>query len=148
MKKLTKYNAVVKVTKPGKKVKGKITGGEVQYVKPIKKVTSSNVPSTVTIQKFSYKVKSVAANAFKKNKVVKKVTIGKNVTSIGKNAFLNCIKLKSITIKSTGLKSVGKDAIKGINSKAVIKVPKSKYKKYKKLFSKKTGFKKKMKIKK
>ena len=33
-------------------------------------------------------------------------------------------------------------------SKAVIKVPKSKYKKYKKLFNKKTGFSRKMKLKK
>ena len=36
----------------------------------------------------------------------------------------------------------------GIYKKTVVKVPKSRYSKYKKLFSKKTGFTKKMKIKK
>ena len=43
---------------------------------------------------------------------------------------------------------VGKNAIKGINSKATIKVPKKQLKVYKKLFGKKTGFKKSIKIKK
>lgn len=56
--------------------------------------------------------------------------------------------LSKITIKSSVLKSVGKNAIKGINKKATIKVPKKKLSKYKKLFNKKTGYKKTMKIKK
>lgn len=67
---------------------------------------------------------------------------------IGQNAFLNCKKLKSIEIKSSQLKSVGKNALKGINKNATIKVPKKQYKKYKKLFKSKTGYKKRMKIKK
>ena len=78
VKKLTKYNAYFKVTKPGKVVKNKITGGEVQFVKPIKNKTSISVPDTVKIGKFSYKVKSVAGNALKNKKTLKKVTIGKN----------------------------------------------------------------------
>lgn len=148
VKKLTKYNAYFKVTKPGKVVKNKITGGEVQFVKPIKNKTSISVPDTVKIGKFSYKVKSVAGNALKNKKTLKKVTIGKNVTTIGKNAFTGSKKLKNITVKSSVLKSVGKNVFKGIYKKAVIKVPKSKYKKYKKLFNKKTGFGRKMKLKK
>lgn len=43
-------------------------------------------------------------------------------------------KAKTITVKSTKLKSVGKNAFKGINSKAKIKVPAKKYSAYKKLF--------------
>ena len=148
VKKLTKYNAYFKVTKPGKVVKNKITGGEVQFVKPIKNKASISVPDTVKIGKFSYKVKSVAGNALKNKKTLKKVTIGKNVTTIGKNAFTGSKKLKNITVKSSVLKSVGKNVFKGIYKKAVIKVPKSKYKKYKKLFNKKTGFSRKMKLKK
>ena len=65
-----------------------------------------------------------------------------------KNAFNNCKNLKNIVIKSTTLKSVGKNAIKGISKKAVIKAPKKQLKAYKKLFAKKTGYKKTMKIKK
>lgn len=47
-------------------------------------------------------------------------------------------KLKTITVKTNKLKSskVGKQAFKGIYAKAVIKVPKSKYKTYKSLFKK------------
>ena len=102
----------------------------------------------IKLGKFSYKVKSVAGNALKNKKTLKKVTIGKNVTTIGKNAFTGSKKLKNITVKSSVLKSVGKNVFKGIYKKAVIKVPKSKYKKYKKLFNKKTGFSRKMKLKK
>ena len=74
-------------------------------------------------------------------------TIGKNVQTIEDNAFNGCKNLKSITIKSTVLKKIGKNAIKGIYKKAVIKVPKKQYNKYKKLFTSKTGFKKPMKLK-
>ena len=56
-------------------------------------------------------------------------------------------KLKKITIKSTTIKSVGANAISGIDKKAVIKSNKKCVKAYKKLFTKKTGFKKTMKIK-
>ena len=59
------------------------------------------------------------------------------------------ILIRTLTnMKSTTLKSVGKNAIKGINKKATIKVPKKQLKAYKKLFTKKTGYKKTMKIKK
>jgi len=91
---------------------------------------------------------AIANKAFKNNKKLKSVTIGKNVKKIGKEAFYNCKKLKRITIKTTKLKSVGKNAIKGIYKKATIKVPKKQLKKYKKLFKSKTGYKKTMKIKK
>ncbi|MDE6566342.1 MAG: leucine-rich repeat domain-containing protein, partial [Lachnospiraceae bacterium] len=70
------------------------------------------------------------------------------VTTIEKEAFKNCKSLKKIVIKSTKLKKVGKNAIKGIYKKAVITCKKKNLKAYKKLFSKKTGYKKTMKIKK
>lgn len=142
VKKLTKYNAYVKVTKPGKIVNNKITGGVVRYVSPIKSKASISVPGSVKIGGYSYKVKSVAANAFKNKKAIKQITIGKNVVSIGKKAFMGDKKLTKIIVKSKVLKSVGKKALKGINKKAVIKVPKSKYKKYKKLFGKKVKIRK------
>ena len=70
------------------------------------------------------------------------------MTAIGDNAFKGYKKLKTITIESKNIKSVGKDAVKNIHKKATIKVPKDKVKAYKKLFDKKTGFTSKMKIKK
>lgn len=120
----------------------------VAYKAPVKKSAIVSVPNKVTINGASYKVTSIAKNAFKGNKKLKKVTIGSNVTSVGANAFSGCKSLKTIVIKSTKLKTVGKNAFKGINKKAVIKVPAKKLKAYKKLFKSSTGFKKSMKIKK
>jgi len=75
------------------------------------------------------------------------VTIGKNIKKISKNAFRDCKKLKSITIKTSKLTSskVGANAFKGIYSKATIKVPKKKLSAYKN-FLKKKGIGKKVKI--
>ena len=90
------------------------------------------IPETVLFQSKTYKVVEIADNACKNQKIAK-VTIPKNVTKIGKNAFNGCTKLKTITIKSTKLKSIGKDAFKKIHKKAVVKVPTNKYNKYSKL---------------
>ena len=127
-----------------------LSNGTVAYVKTnVKNPTSASVPTTVKISGKSYKVTEISANAFKNKKKLKKVTIGKNVQKIGNNAFSGCKSLKNITIMGKRLKKVGTNAIKGINKKAVIKVPKTKVKAYKKLFTKKTGYKKNtMKIKK
>ena len=57
-----------------------------------------------------------------------KAVIGKNVSKIGKKAFNGDGKLKSITVKSRKLKMVGKLALKGINKKAVIRIPEVKEK--------------------
>ena len=107
----------------------------------------ASVPRTVKIQGKTYKVTSIAANAFKNNKKLTSVTVGANVTTIGSKAFYGCKNLKKITVKSTKLKSVGKNALRGIHKKAVVKVPKSKLLKYKKLF-KSRGQKKTVRIKK
>ena len=145
----------------------------VQYIAPKSGVKGTvTVPSEVTIDGVTYKVTSIAGNAFKGTKKIKKIvigsnitsigknafagctsltsiTIGKNVTKIGKNAFTGCKKLKSITIKTKKLttKTVKKGAFNGISKKVVVKVPKSKYKTYKKLLPAK-GLKKAAKIKK
>ena len=145
----------------------------VQYLAPKSGTKGTvTVPLEVTIDGVTYKVTSIAGNAFKGTKKIKKIvigsnitsigknafagctsltsiTIGKNVTKIGKNAFTGCKKLKSITIKTKKLttKTVKKGAFNGISKKVVVKVPKSKYKTYKKLLPAK-GLKKAAKIKK
>ena len=80
----------------------------------------------------------MAAKAFKGNKKITNVTIGKNVKTIGASAFYGCKKLKKLTIKTKYLtsKSVGKKAFSGIYKKAIIKVPAGKKKSYKKLLKK------------
>lgn len=79
-----------------------------------KKKTNVTLPETVKIGNVSYKV-----------------------TKIGDKAMKGCSKLKKITIKSRYLTSVGKQAFSGISKKAVIKVPGSKFTKYKKLLKNK-----------
>ena len=128
-------------TKKGKK-------GTVVYQGSTKKNKKVKVPKTVKIKGTTYTVTEIAEDAFKGNTKMTSVTIPEGVTKIGKNAFNGCKNLKTITIESTKLKTVGKDAIKGINKKATIKVPKKQLSKYKKLFKSKTGYKKSMKIKK
>lgn len=123
-------NAIYRVTAVGAK------GNTAALVKPLKKTNRTFViPATIKSEdgKFTFKVTAISKNAFKKNTKLKKVTIGKNVSKIGANAFSGCKKLKNIKITSTQLtkKSVGKNAFKGIAKKAVIKVPKKKRKAYK-----------------
>ena len=64
------------------------------------------------------------------------VTIGSNVTKIGKNAFANCSKLKKIVIVSDKITKIYKNAFKGIKKNAQIIVPKKKLKRYKFLLKK------------
>lgn len=87
-----------------------------------KKVSKLTIPKTVKIEGFIYKV-----------------------TSISKKAFYGAKKLKTLTIKSTDIKSVGKNAFKNVNAKIKIKVPAAKLASYKKLLKGK-GLKKSAKI--
>ena len=81
-----------------------------------------NVPDTVVVDGVRYQVASIANNAFKNNKKLTSVVIGKNVTKIGKKAFFGCQKLKKITIKTTKLKT------KTVGAKAFTKAGRAKIK--------------------
>ena len=120
----------------------KVTGKKTAAVAGVsnKKKTSITVKNTVKINGETYKVTAVEANAFKDCRKLKKATIGKYVTTIGNNAFYGDKKLKKIVVKTNVLKKVGKNAIKGIDKRAQIKVPKSRRSKYKKLFKKSNGY--------
>ena len=110
----------------------------VTFVKPINdKNTSFNVPASLKLADGRFKVTAIDKNAFNNNKKLKKVTIGSKVTRIGAGAFSGAKNLKAITIKSKSLKSVGKNALKGIHKKCTIKVPKTKLTAYKRLLKKK-----------
>lgn len=120
------------------------SGGTVTYMgleksKKARKIKNVRIPDTIKIGNRTYKVTAIAANAFKNNRVLRKITIPASVKSIGKKAFYGCRSLKTITVKTTKLtsKNVGKAAFKGIAKKAVIKVPKSKLKSYRKFLKKK-----------
>lgn len=111
----------------------------VEYIKSSKTKTKVNIPTTVKINGTQYKVTSIANNAFKNNKKIKKIVIPTTIERIGKKAFFNCENLKNIVIKTKKLKknTIGKKAFKGISAKAVIKVPKVKRAMYQKILGKK-----------
>lgn len=116
----TKSNVKYKVTKnDSSKATGTVT---VMGMKSHK--SSVTIPATVKINDYVYTI----------NKIEKK-------------AFYKKSKLKTVTIKATGITSFGKDSFKGINKKATIYVPKAKYKTYSSKL-KKVGVKSPMKIKK
>ena len=98
------------------------------------------VPNTIKISNKTFRVSSIGSKVFRKNTYVKKVVLGKYITNIGQESFYGCNQLKTIEIKSTNLKSVGKNAIAKMYKKAYIKVPSSKLKTYKNLFKKSTGW--------
>ena len=120
---------VYKVTKSGTK-NGTVEFAETNNIA----ITEISIPDIVTISGITYKVTSVAKNAFKSNKNLEKITIGKNVAKINAGAFNGCKNLSVINIKSKKLSFIGKNAFKGIKAKAKIKVPSSRLSKYKKLF--------------
>ncbi|MCM1159173.1 MAG: leucine-rich repeat domain-containing protein [Bacteroidales bacterium] len=119
--KAVKSDITYKITKAD--TDGKGTATVYRLNKNRKSVT---IPGTITVKGYTYQITGIAAKAFyRKNKVQK------------------------ISLRSTAIKSIGRNAFKGINKKAVFKVPKSRYKQYKKMLTAKTGFAKKtMKVKK
>ncbi len=101
-----------------------------------KRATSVVIPDTVQYAGVTYKVTKIADGALASSKKLKSITIGKNVTVIGKNVCKKCKKLTKVTIKSSNIKSIGKGSFKSINKKATITVPKSKKSAYTKKLKK------------
>ena len=101
--------------------------------------TTALVPATVSIQGKKYSITGIGSEAFSKeySPNLKKITIGKNVSLIGKNAFTGLKKLTTVIIYPNSLKTVKKGAFEGITKKLTIKIKgsSSKYKKIKKLIT-------------
>lgn len=125
----------------GKKMTYKVTACSdkvktVTFTGSKKQLKSITIPATVTYQNMKFNVTEISKNAFKNQKKLTKVTIGKNVTKIGANAFYGAKNLSKVTIKSKKLKKIDKNAFKKIKKSATFKVPKGKAKAYKKLLEK------------
>lgn len=87
-----------------------ISADTVEYRKPAKSnKTKVSIPDMASIYGTKYQVTSIAKRAFSGNKMLKTVSIGKNIETIGANAFYNCKKLKEITIPPK-VKKVGAKA--------------------------------------
>ena len=88
-----------------------ISGGAT-YQKPAGSGASAKIPDTITVNGQTVPVTKIADNAFKANKKLTKVTLGKNIKEIGKNAFANCAKLKSVS-GGTNVEVIGDSAFSG-----------------------------------
>lgn len=115
-------------TVPSKKIKVKVTSSSkknptVAVMKITnKKAKKLTIPSTVKVGGVTYKVTAVASQAFKGNKNLTNITIGRGITKIGNEAFSGCKNLKKITVTAGNLTTIRRSAFKGINKKATITV--------------------------
>ena len=107
--------------------------GTVTLVSVVKKSKTVVVPDTIKLGGKTFKVTAIGKAAFKKNVKVTKVTLGKNVKTIGAKAFYGCKKLRTVVIKNTQMtgKTVGSGAFTGTYAKMTVKVPSKKLKSYK-----------------
>ena len=60
---------------------------------------------------------------------------GKNIVSVGKNAFAGCASLKVVQIKGSKLKNVQKNAFWKINKQAVVRAPEKQQAAYRRLLN-------------
>ncbi len=98
-----------------------------------KNIATLSIPATVKYNGMSFKVTAIGKNAFKNKKKLKSVTIGKNVKTIGAAAFLGDKKLAKVKFSGTALKTIGKNAFKSIKKNAVFSAKKSKKSYYNRL---------------
>ena len=105
-KKETIPKVVPKKATPGKTVKDSATNGiykvladglTVTFVRPAAKRATVRIPETVKVSGVTCKVTEISANAFKNDTVLKTVIVGKNVKTIGVNAFYGCKNLTKVS---------------------------------------------------
>ena len=115
--------------------KGKSAYLVVTNVKNSKKVT---IKKSVKILGKTYPVKEIGASALANKSKIQTVVVNADITKIDKKAFYNSKKIKTITINSKKLKTIGKNAFDTNSKKLTIKLKgNKKYKtKVKKLITK------------
>ena len=119
-----------KVTNAASNGKGTVTLVGSTSKKSDKKFKSLTVASSVKIGGVNFNVTAVGAKAFTGRKYLTTVVIGGNVKTIGGAAFSKCGKLGKVTIKSTRITTIGKNAFQGVKSNVKIYLPKKKYDAY------------------
>ena len=92
---------------------------QVSFCRPTKSRKQVTIPASVVFCQKRYKVMSIDAKACAGDTKLTRVTIGKNVTRIGKRAFWKCKKLKKVIYKGKKIrkKNIGKQAFSGTKIK-------------------------------
>lgn len=82
------------------------------------------IPAQITLNGIRYKVTAILDKAFQKDQKLTSITFGSNITSIGKQSFYNCKKLKTLQFKNKKAVKIGRRAFTGTAKKATVKIPK------------------------
>ena len=133
----------------------KLKKGDVIYINSIEYVITSDgtaivekytgdkkkvkIPESLKTEYGTVLVTGIGKRAFAYDTGITSVTISKNIRTIEKDAFRNCKNLKLIRINSLLVHKIGKNAFRGISSKAVFKYSKSRMQTYKIMISKAGG---------
>ncbi len=105
--------------------KSDAANGTVSLVKTVgKKKSKLTVPDAVKKDGYTFKVTEIDRKAFQKNTKITGITIGKNISKIGTQAFSGCSKLKNITFKGTKAPKINSKAFKGTAAKSKVMIPK------------------------
>lgn len=89
-----------------------------------KNAAKMNIPAEVKIHGVTCKVVRIGDRVFKNGRKLKKVILGKNVTTIGKEAFFNCKKFKMVQLKGKALKTIRTGAFKKTSAKMIVSAKK------------------------
>lgn len=119
---------IISITKSGGTVK--VIGAQ------NKKDTRLRIPSTIRYRNKKYTVVGISKNAFKNNRKLKQITIGKNIKTIGENAFSGCNNLKKIIFNGTSVRKIGRHAFRKTSKKITVTAKKKCRKKYQTLMKK------------
>ena len=109
-------NAKYKVTAVGSKK------NMVEYISYEGSSKTVKVPATITAEGISFKVTTLAASAFKKNKNITKLTLGDNITKISKGSFAYCTALKKVVLGKS-ITTIGESAFKNCTSLEELTIP-------------------------
>lgn len=111
-----KTKAVYKITGTGK-------NRTAEYTKSTRKNPSSiSIPASIKLNGKNYKVTSVGKAAFKNSKKLKTVKLGKNVKKIGQQAFYGCTKLTNVSL-GKNVTSIGANAFNKCTALTIITIP-------------------------
>lgn len=105
-------------------VRYKVTDSANKYVYAVgmsnTSLTTLTIPDTVIFGGSRYKVRAITANAFRSNRNIRFVSVGKNVKIIGRAAFYGCSSIRKFTIYSRGLTTFGTSSFKGTRSNLAV----------------------------
>lgn len=93
------------------------------------------IPATIKIHNLKYKVTSISSEAFKSNKKITNITIGKCVRTIGSKAFCGCKNLKRVTFQGSKVKAIEEKAFAKTKKNLIVKAPKDVLETYKEMMT-------------